>query len=68
MTKEQQQIRNKIFYELWKNYKKRWDMDQLAEMVNCPLPTFYEIVRKESQRLSQQKAGKMKKEDYGNKI
>ena len=45
MTKEQQQVRNKLYYELWENYKNRWSMQQLAEIVNCPLPTFYEILR-----------------------
>ena len=52
MTKEQQQIRNKIFYKLWQEYKNRWSMEQLAEMVNCPLPTFYEIVRNEKSKVA----------------
>lgn len=47
MTKEQLETRDKIYYQLWEDYKSRWNMKQLAEIVNCPLPTFYERVRKQ---------------------
>lgn len=61
LTKEQLKERNQIWFKAWQDYKNRWTMRQIANMFNCPLPTFYQIIREQS--LIDQKYGHKKKDN-----
>lgn len=45
LTSEQIEVRNKLMFKVWQDYKNRWTMKQIAQMFNCSLPYFYQIIR-----------------------
>ncbi len=40
-------VRNKILYKVWENVKSEIDMDDMAEIFDIPLSTFYRILKEE---------------------
>lgn len=46
MKEKLREKRNKIYYEIWENYKNELTMEELAEIFAIPLPSFYKIIKK----------------------
>jgi len=58
LTQEQIEVRNMAYFDLWQKYKSRWTMKQIATMLNCPLSTFYQIIREQKERLIKKRSEK----------
>ena len=39
--------RNKIIKEVWEKYRNEFSMEELAEIFNLPLSTFYRILKEQ---------------------
>jgi len=59
MNKKRKNIRNKIIYKIWEEYKSEYTAEQLVKElrfigINVSLQTFYRILKKESLKRSEQ--------------
>ncbi len=50
VKKHLQGIKNKEYYRVWEKYKAERSMEELADILNCPLPSFYRIIQKEHEK------------------
>ena len=44
------EIRNKIWKEVWDKYKKQYPMDELAEILEIPLTTFFRGIKRSAKQ------------------
>jgi len=45
--------RNKIVKKVWEIYKSESSMEELADIFNIPLSSFYRILKEENQKIAQ---------------
>ena len=53
INKRLQPYKFKIYNELWEKYKGQLTMEDLAEILNCPLSSYYRIIKKEYEKRNQ---------------
>lgn len=46
--------RNGLYYEFWQANKNTLTMEDCSEIFNCPLKTYYRIIKKEQKRSEQE--------------
>jgi len=52
--------RNKIVKKVWEIYKSESSMEELADILNIPLSSFYRILKEENQKVESKKLNKIK--------
>jgi len=58
LTIGEQNLRNKILFEIWERYKSSHSMRELARILGIPLTTFFRSVKSYAQQKVEQKEEK----------